>query len=415
MEFFRNLTIAKKLAIAFAITTLATLIMGGFSIFRLYQANAQLMAVGERYMPAVQHLDGIRTQLAEYRINELSKLARLDNPQLSAEYDRNIEKSAEHIKEQQTLYEALPATDEQTRLYGQMKTTMDAYFSAHAQMEQAIASDNPELAREISNEQSGPRRRELFAAVENLNGYVTRTLDERVEAANQDNARSEYAIALCMALLALLSAGLGVVIVRSIIPSIREALRVVEDVANGRLDREVDASRKDEIGQLLASMQRMRLQLQAVITAQSELTQRHDLGEISFRIDEARFPGDYGKMVREANTVVAQHIAVKVRAVEVMRSYANGDLSVDMDRLPGEKAVITSAMDATKASLSAINGEIKRLASAAAAGDFSQRGDCDAYQHDFREMVAGLNRLMQTTEDNLAHVSSLLTATSPSR
>jgi methyl-accepting chemotaxis protein len=115
-------------------------------------------------------------------------------------------------------------------------------------------------------------------------------------------------------------------------------------------------------------------------------------------------------MVHEANAVVAQHIGVKMRVVEVMRSYASGDLSVDMERLPGEKAAITRAMDDTKASLSAINNEIKRLANAAASGDFSVRGNEDQFQYDFRDMVAGLNSLMQTTEDNLGHFSRLLQA-----
>ena len=36
-------------------------------------------------------------------------------------------------------------------------------------------------------------------------------------------------------------------------------------------------------------------------------------------------------------------------------------------------------MDETKTSLSAINGEIRRLATAAAAGDFSLRGDEDRF------------------------------------
>ena len=40
MEFFRNLTIARKLAIAFTLTTVATLAMGGFAVLRLQQASA---------------------------------------------------------------------------------------------------------------------------------------------------------------------------------------------------------------------------------------------------------------------------------------------------------------------------------------------------------------------------------------
>jgi methyl-accepting chemotaxis protein len=81
---------------------------------------------------------------------------------------------------------------------------------------------------------------------------------------------------------------------------------------------------------------------------------------------------------------------------------------VDMEPLPGEKAVITEAMDTCKRNLSAINNEIRRLAQAASAGDFAQRGDVDAYQHDFRDMVQSLNGLMETTDDNLGQVSSLL-------
>src|SRR5690606_38718501 len=112
----------------------------------------------------------------------------------------------------------------------------------------------------------------------------------------------------------------------------------------------------------------------------------------------------------ETNALVGSHVQVQQHLIEVMRHYARGDLSVDMDRLPGEKAAITQAMDETKASLSAINAEIKRLAGAAAAGDFSLRGDEDRFEHDFRDMVAGLNRLMETTDGNLSEVSALLHA-----
>jgi len=117
-------------------------------------------------------------------------------------------------------------------------------------------------------------------------------------------------------------------------------------------------------------------------------------------------------MVHETNALVGSHVQVQNRLIEVMKHYARGDLSVDMDPLPGEKAAITQAMDETKTSLSAINSEIRRLATAAAAGDFSLRGDEDRFAYDFRDMVAGLNRLMQTTDENLVQVSTLLQAIS---
>jgi methyl-accepting chemotaxis protein len=79
-----------------------------------------------------------------------------------------------------------------------------------------------------------------------------------------------------------------------------------------------------------------------------------------------------------------------------------------MDRLPGEKAKITEAIDGVKASLQGVNGEIGKLVAAAALGDFSVRGEEQAYEHSFREMVAGLNRLMNAADVGLSEVAQVL-------
>ncbi|MDQ7292495.1 methyl-accepting chemotaxis protein [Stenotrophomonas sp. Sm0041] len=201
-------------------------------------------------------------------------------------------------------------------------------------------------------------------------------------------------------------------ITRSLTRPLEGAVKLADGIANGRLDNSIDASGNDEVTQLLRSMQRMQAQLQSVMAAQGELARQHDAGSLSYRMDESAFPGDYGRMVHETNALVGSHVQVQNRLIEVMKHYARGDLSVDMDPLPGEKAAITQAMDETKTSLSAINSEIRRLATAAAAGDFSLRGDEDRFAYDFRDMVAGLNRLMQTTDENLVQVSILLQAIS---
>ncbi|MBH1554235.1 HAMP domain-containing protein [Stenotrophomonas maltophilia] len=201
-------------------------------------------------------------------------------------------------------------------------------------------------------------------------------------------------------------------ITRSLTRPLEGAVKLADGIAGGRLDNVIDASGNDEVTQLLRSMQRMQMQVQAVMAAQGELARQHDAGSLSYRMDESAFPGDFGRMVHETNALVGSHVQVQNRLIEVMKHYARGDLSVDMDSLPGEKAAITQAMDETKSSLSAINSEIRRLATAAAAGDFSLRGDEDRFAYDFRDMVAGLNQLMQTTDENLVQVSTLLQAIS---
>ena len=240
--------------------------------------------------------------------------------------------------------------------------------------------------------------------------YNVHNLGQQVQATSDSYHATLKAMLIALAVLVVAAIGLAMAIARSIAAPLQQANAVAHNIAQGRLDDPIHSRSADETGQLLRSMAQMQLQLRAVIASQQELAHQHDIGSISHRIDEAAFPGQFRTMAEVVNACVAQHIGVKMRVVEVMRRYAIGDLSVDMDRLPGEKAVITQAMDATKASLSAINQEIKRLAAAAAAGDFSQRGQEQRFEHDFRQMVATLNQLMATCEGNLGQLSSLLRA-----
>ncbi|MFN4160778.1 MAG: Cache 3/Cache 2 fusion domain-containing protein [Stenotrophomonas sp.] len=201
------------------------------------------------------------------------------------------------------------------------------------------------------------------------------------------------------------------VVVRRIVSvPLAQAGQVARDVAAGRLDRQIIVQRQDEVGQLMGALQQMQAKLREIIQAQNEMSRRHTDGAISHRIDASRFEGDFGTMVTGTNDLVDAHIQTKMRMVELVRAYADGDLSAAMEDLPGEKALITEAVNGVRSRLLSINGEIKRLVAAAAAGDFSVRGDADAYHYDFRDMVEGLNTLMVTADRNLAALSGLLRA-----
>ncbi|WP_296248055.1 methyl-accepting chemotaxis protein [uncultured Stenotrophomonas sp.] len=210
--------------------------------------------------------------------------------------------------------------------------------------------------------------------------------------------------------LVLLVLALSWIIGNRIVLPLRNATAVATAIANGRMDNRIAAPSKDETGQLLSSMSHMQDQLRAVIGAQAEMARQHDAGMIRYRIDASSFPGDFGVMVEETNVLVSSHIDMKMQIIALAQRYAVGDLSQDMPVLPGDKRVITDTMATIKRNLATINSEIKRLGSAAAAGDFSQRGDEDRFEHDFHAMVRSLNTMMQVSDDNLGEVSRLLQA-----
>ncbi|KFA09260.1 hypothetical protein DEG02_016135 [Xanthomonas vasicola] len=116
-------------------------------------------------------------------------------------------------------------------------------------------------------------------------------------------------------------------------------------------------------------MDKMQLQLRNLIAAQTDIARHHDNGQISFRIDTSAFPGDYGRMANDTNLLIDSHVAVQNDLARIMGRYAIGELSEDMQPLPGEKAAFSNTMSQVKLNLSAMNHEIKHLAQAAANGD----------------------------------------------
>ncbi|MCO7463918.1 methyl-accepting chemotaxis protein [Stenotrophomonas geniculata] len=217
-------------------------------------------------------------------------------------------------------------------------------------------------------------------------------------------------MALSGGVLVLIVLALSWVIGNRIAVPLKQATAVAEGIAAGKLDSHIGPQPHDETGRLLEAMAGMQQQLHAVIGGQREMARRHDGGELSYRIDASAFPGEYGLMVQETNALVGGHVQTLHDVLEVVQQYAVGDLSHDIARYPGEKAAMTTTVDTVKANLGRINAEIKQLASAAAAGDFSRRGDAQRFDHDFRLMLENLNAMMAVSDDNLGKLSQLLSA-----
>ena len=412
MKWFQHLSIARKLALAFSVTTLMTIALGVFALLRLSAGDRQVADMNENWMPAVQSLGEMRSMLGEYRTYEISQLYNLDDPAKIADYDKRMAEARKQIEDQEAKYNAIPTPSNAAELamYEKVKVQREAYFKAHDRIHEAVAAGDGDAARAISAEQSRMIRRDLFAALKELSAFNEAHLRQSVEVSAKNHHATVVALLAAMAGLTLAAVLLGLGIARAIARPLVEATRVAGAIARGKLDNAIAAASRDETGQLLDSMRNMQAQLHSVLAAQDEMARRHEAGEISFRMDESRFPGDYGRMVHDANRLVADHISVKMQVIDLTQRYAVGDLSQDMPRLPGEKAVISDTMDTVKRNLGAINGEIKRLGAAAVAGDFSVRGDAEAFQHDFRSMVETLNALMSTADGSLRSLSALLRA-----
>uniref|UniRef100_UPI000D55BB14 methyl-accepting chemotaxis protein n=1 Tax=Xanthomonas fragariae TaxID=48664 RepID=UPI000D55BB14 len=263
---------------------------------------------------------------------------------------------------------------------------------------------------EVNRTQVKDNANATFAGLAALREDLSNSAKTRYLQQQASDARAMTMSVIALVLIALAGIGIALLLGNAIARSIQQAVAAVQQLSRGVLDVKVKVTGKDETMQLASAVYLIRDRLQEVIDAQLDMARRHDAGESSYRMDESAFPGEYGNMVRGVNALAGSHIAVTMRLAQIMGRYAIGDLSEDMERLPGDKAVLTATMDTVKQNLVAMNREIGQLSAAAAAGDFSVRGDTERFQYDFRTMVESLNTLMSTADGNLEALSKLLQA-----
>ncbi|AWH17534.1 methyl-accepting chemotaxis protein [Stenotrophomonas sp. ZAC14D2_NAIMI4_7] len=409
MKWFHDLPIARKLAVGFTLTTLMTVILGVFALVRLSEANAQLRAMATNDIPSVQYLGEVRSQLGEFRTYEMAQLSMLDKPEKVAEYNTRMADTAKIVREQLAAYAALPSGEKERALYQPVQADVDAYFAANSKLRDAATAGDAALAQQVSDEQSRPLRRKAFEDMKALSAYLSSQMQGKIDAANATHRNSLIAIISCIVLLSLVAAALAVVISRAVTGPLGKAVQAIQAVSRGDLSVTTQATSNDEAGRMLAATSEMTAMLRRFSEQTQLMAQMHAGPDISHRIPED-FPGVYGQLAGGINTVIFEHLDAIRDAIDVLNQYAAGNLTEDARRLPGTRAFLHEAMDAAKSSLLAINTQIQQLASAAAAGDFSQRGDADRFAHDFRAMIDNLNTMMQVADGNLGQLSTLLQA-----
>jgi methyl-accepting chemotaxis protein len=193
--------------------------------------------------------------------------------------------------------------------------------------------------------EAGPATQKMQDALgENIAFQQADTAKMYAEAEAQYQGTRKLLIA-ANAVVVLLAALSGWLVTRSITRPLKLAVQAADDVAAGKLDGNLPATGNDETGQLLQSFSKMQGVLGQFQAAQAEMARQHQAGMIDFAMPAEQLPGDYAAMARSTNELVQAHIALNARVIDLAVAYSEGRLDLAMERLPGQKARVSEAMD----------------------------------------------------------------------
>ncbi|MBK6980913.1 MAG: HAMP domain-containing protein [Betaproteobacteria bacterium] len=396
--------------------TLAMILLAAHNLQRISGLNAEIVLQGEKARTAQSWNALVRNNLDRAMIaTRLDAAAGGDQavqgrlaPAVGA-INESIGASQGPVADLQKQLDAMAADERERSLADAVRSHREAFVKLRAVIRDDILMGEPAARLDA---ELVPKAAAMLKALDDLVGYIEQRSRESSQALD---AVVREAIAWLLGL-GLLAIAACVVIarltIRSITKPVAEAVAMAEGVALGDLNRSSRHAAADEFGQLIDAMRSMQSRLRDFVGEQERLATSHGAGEVSVRMDAERFPGAFGDMGAKLNALVDGHVSVQQEVLEIIGQYAKGDFRADLPALPGERAAVKAALDAVKSNLQGVNTDLMRLVAAAGRGEFSARGEAGRYEHTFRDMVEGVNRLMAVNESSLADLGGVLSALS---
>ncbi|MBO9787065.1 methyl-accepting chemotaxis protein [Xanthomonas phaseoli] len=406
-DYLQRLNVGRRLGMAFGILILLSGLLVATGLITMANARYELDTIVNNNMERIR----LSSEMLDANTNVaigLRDVVMVSGDAANRRALDIIERSRARYKQAHDALAAMPSSELEKKALALVQEKRDISVKFNNQILDYGMRDQNQQAQALLQGAAAAAMDQQQAAIA-ANAALERRLSKDAYAAAVASMHNGKIILASGGIAALvISALLAWLITRSLTRPLSQATRTAEAIAAGNLRNDVHTTATDETGRLLQAMDKMQLQLRNLIAAQTDMAKHHDNGQISFRIDATVFPGDYGRMANDTNALVASHVAVQNDLARIMGRYAIGELSEDMQPLPGEKAAFSNTMSQVKLNLSAMNHQIKHLAQAAANGDFSARGDVERFQFDFRIMVESLNQLMSTADGNLQSLSALL-------
>lgn len=307
-HFLLNLRVGTRLAAAFGALLVIALLLGGVALRgmgQIQQRMDDIVQVNDAKFERLQSmLDGTR-QVAILMRNSVLR----DDPAYAQAQILQLKALRERFEADRVALEKMPTDDKRAlAMRAQTYEARDKAKRINDEILKLAESQYLTEARELLVGK-GHAAMEAWAAPLHANMQLQVENNATDFAQAQAGYRSTRAMMLGLVALALvLGLGLSVLITRSLVRPLAQAGAAADDIAQGRLDGNLEVRGKDEVAALLGAMRAMQSRIRAVLSAQSEMERQHEAGAISYRVDAAAFPGEFGKMVAGANQLVTGHI-----------------------------------------------------------------------------------------------------------
>ncbi|MDH1258905.1 MULTISPECIES: methyl-accepting chemotaxis protein [Pseudomonas] len=329
----RSLNIAPRAGLGFGLLALMVFALGAFALLQMSNMRAQSDEVDNNWLPSVMAVGEMSQDMLRLRALTMRLLLNRD-PKALEQNVAKLDELRSGLSEAQQRYDALIVLPEERVLFERFKGTEHKYLELQAQVLQLSAQNRVAEAATILNDQMSPLADEIAATLRELVELNKQNAGLATEAARLVFKQSRLWVAVMIAMAALITVGLALLLTRSIVVPLSQSLSVAEVVAGGDLTGDILISGKDEPARLLQALKSMQHNLRDTIRRISESsTQLASAAEelSSVTEDATRGLHQQSQEIEQAATAVNQMTA----AVEEVanNAMATSEASRESDRI----------------------------------------------------------------------------------
>jgi len=264
MNLLRNVSIGVRLGLGFAVILLFSMIITGISVWRLHDVASATRTMMEEPLAKERYISDWYTRI-DSAVRRTIAIARSSDTSLSGFFAEESKVSSASSAVLQKKIAALLKDPKEQAMFASLLELREVYVGSRDQVYKLKGESQAEAANEVFEKTFVPAAAKYQKMVYGLLEHQRATIDATARQID-DIASTSRNLLLLLSTLAL---AFGVVcawlLTMGIVRPLRTAVDIARKVADGDLTAQIDASAKDETGQLLQALQDMNTSLLNIV------------------------------------------------------------------------------------------------------------------------------------------------------
>jgi methyl-accepting chemotaxis protein len=259
-----NLKIGYRLAIGFGLMLLMMAGITAIAVLSSKQTRANLNETVNRTKAKSVHVAAMRQSLFRQGLLARNIGVMTDPAAMQAEMGKIATEQKAYAAAHAKLVEA-GLSGEEKDIIAEMKQHEQSIAPLMKQAEDYVAAFNARQAMQLLTAQAAPIQDKWLAAIDRMVDLQTRQIEGDLAEFETESNRANLLMVAISGISMLLAAGIGWLLMRSIVVPLQEAVGVARRVAAGDLGVQVKVHGKDETAQLLEALSEMNTSLTGIV------------------------------------------------------------------------------------------------------------------------------------------------------